>query len=132
MLFGDSFGGQLVPLAASEETRLNSVVLLDGLPSLRQALIEAIPPSLVALYNQSKEAEFNQEVNSIIKDPQLPMDFRVILDYTLWGFNTTNAYDAWTGEHAVLESVPAVSVILLICTSRSRQYGMECDYGLQN
>lgn len=96
VLLGDPFGDTLAPLAASKEHRLSAMVLLDGLPSLRQSLIEQVPTELVALYNQSKAAEFNQSILETLASPDTATSFKFIWEYTFWSVMIEDPYRAWT------------------------------------
>ena len=95
VLLGDSWGGLLAPLAASKEHRFSGMVLNDGLPNFRQALIEQFPPQLTALFNESKKAEYNEVLLGALANSTTPQSFKEIWWYTFWALKETEPYAAW-------------------------------------
>lgn len=101
VLMGDSFGGTLAPLAASQEHLLSAMFLLDGLPNLRMALEEQFGDVLVGLYNQSLTnqsavQEFNEAIFETLASPEIPTSFTWIWDYTFWSMKAATPFEGFT------------------------------------
>ena len=56
-LAGISFGGQLAPLAASQEHRFSALILIDGLKSIRRAI--AVSQTISTIYQMLNSSRFN-------------------------------------------------------------------------
>ena len=80
-LAGMSFGGSLAPIAASGDDRYSAVIAIDGMYSARQAFEEQFPKQMVALFNESKVAEFDKVVSDVIANATLPSSLRWVAGY---------------------------------------------------
>ena len=78
---GMSFGGSLAPIAASGDDRYSAVIAIDGMFSARQAFEEQFPPKVVALFNASEVAEFDEVMNEVIINATIATSFRWIVGY---------------------------------------------------
>ena len=107
VLMGESFGGTLVPIAASKEPRVSALVLLDGLSSLQKALMAQFPAALNELFEANKTEEFNEIVLSIATNASQPIHSRWIFQQGLYSFDTTSPFDWFTrlGEISITPQV---------------------------
>lgn len=76
-----SFGGEVAPIAASGDDRNYAYITIDGVNSVRRAWEEQFPETIVALFNQSKVAEFDYATNAVLVNTTVPTSFRWIVGF---------------------------------------------------
>ncbi len=117
-LVGLSFGGSLAPIAATKEHRFAAVVCIDGLFSMRNAILDQIQqiPDLVSLFKSGNATGFNGLIKYLYDQPDIGTEFRWLIDQSLWSFNTTNAFDWLTqlGKFDLTGVFPNVTVPVFI------------------
>lgn len=95
-LAGVSFGGQLIPLAASREPRLSAVLAIDGMTSMYDIFEAGFAASnITKLYDAGDYAKFDEEILAIEQDPSEATSLRWILAQSLFTFNTDSPSDWW-------------------------------------
>ncbi|KAJ5775818.1 Alpha/Beta hydrolase protein [Penicillium nucicola] len=90
-LMGVSYGGLLAPLAATKERRLAAVVALDGMLSLKRAVLTLLGTQITELYSSGNETEFNNYMTAALAQ-DVPTSFRWLIEQGMWSFNTTDPY----------------------------------------
>ncbi|PYI01173.1 alpha/beta-hydrolase [Aspergillus sclerotiicarbonarius CBS 121057] len=95
-LAGVSFGGELIPLAASREHRLSAVLAIDGMSSLYE-LFEAgfSATNITDLYDDGDYAKFDEEIWALEYDSS-ETSLRWMLAQSLFTFNTDSPSDWWS------------------------------------
>ncbi|KAF2102229.1 alpha/beta-hydrolase [Rhizodiscina lignyota] len=96
-LEGISFGGTLAPRAASREHRFAAVLSVDGLDSLFDVLYAAFGPQIAGLFDSGNKTAFDVVMKSLQTNSSLPAQTRWIIDQGEFAFNTTSAFEWWTG-----------------------------------
>lgn len=90
---GVSFGGTLAPRVASQEPRIAAVIQLDGLSSLQHDLRVQFPAELVALFDNGKQAEFDEILIALANNQSQPIYSRYFIQQGLYAFGTKSPYE---------------------------------------
>ncbi|KAH7131248.1 Alpha/Beta hydrolase protein [Dactylonectria macrodidyma] len=96
-LIGLSFGGTLAPLVATHEHRLAAVLAVDGMLSIQAAFKKEFPTAMIELYTSGNETGFNGYVEAVLSMPDIPTNFRWVIEQGMYAWNTTNPYK-WFDE----------------------------------
>ncbi|KAF4442926.1 hypothetical protein F53441_11570 [Fusarium austroafricanum] len=91
-LIGMSFGGLLAPLAATHEHRLAAVLAIDGMLNLQRSFFEQFPPTLVKLFLSGNSTAFDNEIYSILKNPEIPTALSWPINQGMWAWNTKSPF----------------------------------------
>jgi pimeloyl-ACP methyl ester carboxylesterase len=93
VLFGYSMGGYLAARAAAFEPRLSAVLLDGGVYSVYDSYASQLPPEALELLDAGDRAGFDEAVEAMRAQPNLPSDIRWGLEQGLWSFNTQSAFE---------------------------------------
>lgn len=92
-LQGVSFGGQLAPLAATQEHRIAALIALDGLLSLKNATLKKFPEPLVKLYESGNKSKFDDAILSALNKKSTTTEFKWGVEQGTWAFNVASPFD---------------------------------------
>lgn len=108
-LAGVSFGGQLAPLAATQEHRIAALIAIDGMYDLQQSVFEKFGPQLTAVFKSGNKTEFDSILENMDKASNSSTSFKWSLEQGTWAFDTTSPYE-WVkkiGEMAISDEMLA-------------------------
>jgi len=92
ILLGYSFGGFLVARSTAFEHRLAAVICVDGLFSIFDAFLKALPPPLRDLFNSGNKTVLDKVVLEAMKDKN-NIQLRWGVEQGCWAFCTASPYD---------------------------------------
>ena len=84
VLFGNSFGGFLVPRAAAFEQRVAAVVCVDGIFDVYQGFTQQMPPDMRATVQSGQTAELQENLPHML--PHMPTSMRWGIEQMEWSF----------------------------------------------
>lgn len=96
-LVGESFGAVLAPRAAAHDHRFAAVLLLDGVRSLLDAILEQLPSQMTVPFEAKNATAFNAVTNYILASGLAPSSLRWVVEQGMWSFHTTTPYD-WMSQ----------------------------------
>ncbi|CAK7244546.1 MAG: hypothetical protein STHCBS139747_006088 [Sporothrix thermara] len=96
-LAGESFGGQLVPLALTHESRFAAVMLIDGIVSVYTTIASQYPSILLDPLEAGNATEFDTIVEEIYNAGLGGTAFKWSVDQGLFSFATDSPY-VWLSE----------------------------------
>lgn len=92
-LAGVSFGSSLTPRIAAHDHHFAALLLVDGLDSLLEALLQQLPSQMTKLFEAHSAIYFDQVTHYILSSGLGSTSLRWGVDQGKWSFNTASAYN---------------------------------------
>lgn len=121
VLFGNSFGGFLVPRAAAFEQRVAAVVCVDGIFDVYQAFIRQLPADMRAAVQAGRGAEQQETLKHML--PHMPTSMRWSIGQMEWAFMLPAFEALETTRGMTMKDIAShIKCPVLVCEAEEDQF----------